>query len=98
MMFFRFLRLAKNWMSPIDRQAFKGLGLPIITGCFFLMSFTPVYAQITEAAPLMAYVGTFSSPLEDMLPTQVDLPPGNGLGIHHFRVNRETDGLVKQLM
>ncbi|MCH1440140.1 MAG: lactonase family protein, partial [Rubripirellula sp.] len=94
MMFFRFLRLAKNWMSPIDRQAFKGLGLPIITGCFFLMSFTSVYAQITEAAPLMAYVGTFSSPLEDMLPTQVDLPPGNGLGIHHFRVNRETGDLT----
>ena len=28
--------------------------------------------------PLMAYVGTFSSPLRDTLPTQVDLPPGNG--------------------
>ena len=32
--------------------------------------------------PLMAYVGTFSSPLRDTLPTQVDLPPGNGRGIH----------------
>ena len=30
--------------------------------------------------PLMAYVGTFSSPLKDTLPTQVDLPPGNGRG------------------
>ena len=29
--------------------------------------------------PLMAYVGTFSSPLRDTLPTQVDLPPGNGV-------------------
>ena len=38
--------------------------------------------------PLMAYVGTFSSPLGDVLPTQVDLPPGNGRGIHLFRVNR----------
>jgi len=31
--------------------------------------------------PLIAYVGTFSSPLRDVLPTQVDLPPGNGRGI-----------------
>ena len=41
-------------------------------------------------APLFAYVGTFSSPLRDTLPTQVDLPPGNGRGIHIFRVNRST--------
>ncbi len=40
--------------------------------------------------PLIAYVGTFSSPLKDVLPTQVDLPPGNGRGIHIFRVDRET--------
>lgn len=39
---------------------------------------------------LMAYVGTFSSPLKDVLPTQVDLPPGNGRGIHRFRVDRRT--------
>jgi 6-phosphogluconolactonase len=38
----------------------------------------------------MAYVGTFSSPLRDMLPTQVDLPPGNGRGIHLFQVDRDT--------
>lgn len=42
----------------------------------------------------MAYVGTFSSPLQDVLPTQVDLPPGNGRGIHLFRVNRETGALT----
>lgn len=39
---------------------------------------------------MIAYVGTFSAPLQDMLPTQVDLPPGNGRGIHLFQVNRET--------
>lgn len=39
-------------------------------------------------APLLAYVGTFSSPLKDTLPTQVDLPPGNGRGIHIFSVDR----------
>jgi 6-phosphogluconolactonase len=37
---------------------------------------------------LMAYVGTFSAPLQDVLPTQVDLPPGNGRGIHLFEVDR----------
>jgi 6-phosphogluconolactonase (cycloisomerase 2 family) len=44
--------------------------------------------------PLMAYVGTFSSPLKNMLPTQVDLPPGNGRGIHLFRVDRATGAMV----
>ena len=43
--------------------------------------------------PLMAYVGTFSSPLRDVLPTQVDLPPGNGRGIHLFEVDRATGAL-----
>ena len=42
------------------------------------------------SASLFAYVGTFSSPLKDVLPTQVDLPPGNGLGIHLFQVDRDT--------
>jgi 6-phosphogluconolactonase (cycloisomerase 2 family) len=41
----------------------------------------------------MAYVGTFSSPLKDVLPTQVDLPPGNGGGIHLFQVDRQTGEL-----
>lgn len=45
-------------------------------------------------APLMAYVGTFSSPLQDVLPTQVDLPPGNGRGIHLFQVDRVTGALT----
>lgn len=43
---------------------------------------------------LFAYVGTFSSPLKDVLPTQVDLPPGNGRGIHLFEVNRQTGALL----
>src|SRR5262245_55254192 len=42
----------------------------------------------------MAYVGTFSSPLRDVLPTQVDLPPGNGRGIHLFHVDRTTGVLT----
>jgi 6-phosphogluconolactonase (cycloisomerase 2 family) len=47
-----------------------------------------------DARPLVAYVGTFSSPLRDTLPTQVDLPPGNGRGIHVFRVDRATGALT----
>jgi 6-phosphogluconolactonase len=47
-------------------------------------------AQSLEGAPLVAYVGTFSSPLRDVPKTQVDLPAGNGRGIHLFEVNRST--------
>jgi 6-phosphogluconolactonase (cycloisomerase 2 family) len=44
--------------------------------------------------PRMAYVGTFSAPLKDVPPTQVDLPPGNGRGIHLFQVDRKTGALT----
>jgi 6-phosphogluconolactonase len=43
---------------------------------------------------LMSYVGTFSSPLKDVFPTQVDLPPGNGRGIHIFEVDRASGALT----
>src|SRR5438094_10508813 len=52
-------------------------------------------AQLGDATgPLLAYVGTFSSPLRDVPPTQVDLPPGNGRGIHLFRVDRGTGAMT----
>ena len=52
-------------------------------------------AEVEEAGGrLLAYVGTFSSPLRDVLPTQVDLPPGNGRGIHLFRVDRATGAMT----
>lgn len=94
MLFSSFPCLANNGMSRMKRQAGETVGLLGICGFFCLMWFNPVQAQGTEKAPLMAYVGTFSSPLEDMLPTQVDLPPGNGQGIHHFEVDRETGDLT----
>lgn len=58
----------------------------------------PLYGVLSSQAnetngPLIAYVGTFSSPLGDVLPTQVDLPPGNGRGIHLFQVNRATGAM-----
>jgi 6-phosphogluconolactonase len=46
------------------------------------------------AGPLIAYVGTFSAPLRDVPRTQVDLPAGNGRGIHLFQVNRATGALT----
>jgi 6-phosphogluconolactonase len=82
-------------MIPLDRsrRSFLKIGLtvagttPIVGGL--------LHAHSREAAgPLLAYVGTFSSPLRDVLPTQVDLPPGNGRGIHLFQVNRTTGALT----
>lgn len=52
-------------------------------------------ANAQSDKPLMAYIGTFSSPLKDTLPTQVDLPPGNGRGIHLFKVDRATGKLTE---
>lgn len=57
---------------------------------------TNLFAQKADTAkPLIAYVGTFSSPLKDVLKTQVDLPPGNGRGIHLFRVDHKTGALTE---
>jgi 6-phosphogluconolactonase (cycloisomerase 2 family) len=58
-----------------------------------LLSFLPSQSARAEA-PLIAYVGTFSSPLHDVPPTQVDLPPGNGRGIHIFQADRDTGALA----
>lgn len=61
---------------------------------------TPFVTGVLQAqprpasGPLVAYVGTFSSPLRDVLPTQVDLPPGNGRGIHLFHVDRATGAMA----
>jgi 6-phosphogluconolactonase len=67
---------------PCSRRSFL-IGSAALAGCAVAPASGP-------SRPLVAYVGTFSSPLRDMLPTQVDLPPGNGRGIHLFRVDRET--------
>ncbi len=65
-----------------------------------LAGISPLIAGLLQAesnqadGPLIAYVGTFSSPLRDVLPTQIDLPPGNGRGIHLFEVNRGTGAMT----
>jgi len=58
------------------------------------MASQPMAQAAQPKGPLIAYVGTFSSPLRDVLPTQVDLPPGNGRGIHLFQVDRTTGALT----
>jgi 6-phosphogluconolactonase len=56
---------------------------------------TPFLSSTAAAAEgrLIAYVGTYTSPLKNMRPTQVDLPPGNGRGIHLFEMDRATGKL-----
>jgi 6-phosphogluconolactonase len=77
----------------ISRRSFLK-SFSALAGSVSLMA-GPTKAQSPQArGPLMAYVGTFSSPLRDVLPTQVDLPPGNGRGIHLFGVDRATGVLT----
>src|SRR5215469_12692320 len=82
-------------MTPPDRSRRSFLKTSVA-----LAGTTPIMegllpAQAKRAAGLLvAYGGTFSSPLRDVLPTQVDLPPGNGRGIHLFRVHRATGELT----
>ena len=83
-------------MIPTDRSRRS-----FLRASFALAGATPLIAGPPRArsdqagGPLMVYAGTFSSPLRDVLPTQVDLPPGNGRGIHLFRVDRDTGALAQ---
>src|SRR5882724_2493990 len=82
-------------MPPHDylRRSFRNASLALAGSILILVGL--LHAQVEEkAGPLIAYVGTFSSPLRDVLPTQVDLPPGNGRGIHIFQVNRSTGAMT----
>jgi len=95
MMFSMFQCCAKNWTSRANLKMRKRIQVVLSLGWAVLTLSNSLHAQnqrdqTKAVAPVIAYVGTFSSPLKDMLPTQVDLPPGNGLGIHHFRVDRKT--------
>jgi 6-phosphogluconolactonase len=65
-----------------------------VAGAISFLEGGPAAHADEAGGALMAYVGTFSSPLRDVLPTQVDLPPGNGRGIHLFQVNRTTGALT----
>lgn len=73
------------------RRSFLKATAALASGSVFLP--LPDALAADEKLPLMAYVGTFSSPLQNMRSTQVDLPPGNGRGIHLFQVDRATGAL-----
>jgi len=82
-------------MNPSDRSRRSFLRSSVALAGATVLSADLARAQPkAPAGPLLAYVGTFSSPLRDVLPTQVDLPPGNGRGIHIFRVDRTTGALT----
>lgn len=82
-------------MIPTDRSRRSFLKSSVALAVATPLAAGQVQAQPKGAdRPLLAYVGTFSAPLRDVLPTQVDLPPGNGRGIHLFRVDRTTGELT----
>jgi 6-phosphogluconolactonase len=83
-------------MIPFERNSRRSF----LKTSIALAGATPLVAGLLQAEAgkatglLLAYVGTFSSPLRDVLPTQVDLPPGNGRGIHLFQVERATGAMT----
>ena len=79
---------------PLGSSRRSFLGASVALAGATLLGDDPLQAESKGAGPLVAYVGTFSSPLRDVLPTQVDLPPGNGRGIHLFQVDRATGALT----
>src|SRR3954471_4445525 len=82
-------------MKPFDRSRRSFLKASVALAGATPLVAGPLRAQSGGGGgPLIAYVGTFSSPLRDTLPTQVDLPPGNGRGIHLFQVDRSTGALA----
>ena len=82
-------------MTPLDNSRRSFLRTSVALAGTTVLTDGLLRAQSGDAArPLVAYVGTFSSPLRDVLRTQVDLPPGNGRGIHLFQVNRATGAMT----
>src|SRR5580693_6883061 len=85
-------RLTRMPLTDASRRRLLIAGFVLAAGIL-----TPDCRMVRAAdgdGPLFAYVGTFSSPLHDVLSTQVDLPPGNGRGIHIFHVDRATGALA----
>jgi 6-phosphogluconolactonase (cycloisomerase 2 family) len=78
---------------PQSRRSFLKATVGLASTASVLVRSLPASGDET-GGPLLAYVGTFSSPLRDVPKTQVDLPPGNGRGIHLFRVDRKTGALT----
>jgi 6-phosphogluconolactonase len=84
---------AQPIMSSVSRRGFLKTSAGLVGSAALFEGVIKAQAGAGKP-PLTAYVGTFSSPLRDMLPTQVDLPPGNGRGIHLYQVDRTTGALT----
>ncbi|MCP5524910.1 MAG: lactonase family protein [Verrucomicrobiales bacterium] len=78
--------------SGLNRRSFLTRTTALAAGSLLAPLGTPRAAA--SGGKLLAYVGTYTSPLKNMLATQVDLPPGNGHGIHLFEVDRATGALT----
>ena len=82
-------------MTPFDGSRRSFLQTSAVLAAALSLKDGLLQAQSNAAAgPLLAYVGTYSSPLRDVLATQVDLPPGNGRGIHIFQVDRANGAMT----
>lgn len=79
-------------MTPSQPSRRSFLKATTMAGAGSILS--PFMRVQAASGPLMAYVGTYSSPLHNVKPGQVDLPPGNGRGIHLFQVDRATGALT----
>ena len=77
----------------ISRRSFLKSSTTFAIGGQIFASLLNAHAD-TAAGALIAYVGTYSAPLKNVRPTQVDLPPGNGRGIHMFTVDRTTGAMT----
>jgi 6-phosphogluconolactonase len=83
--------------APADsRRTFLKSTVTFAAGCVMApgLRAEKAKASVTGGSKLMAYVGTFTSPLQNMKATQVDLPPCNGRGIHLFEVDRITGAMT----
>ena len=81
--------------SSQTRRAFLRTLTTLASGALVIASPQVLQAQVNDTEqPLIAYVGTYTSPLKNVLSTQVDLPPGNGRGIHLFQVDRDTGAMT----
>lgn len=61
-----------------SRRSLLKLSTTLAAGLALPGSFQAAPADKDKSGKLMAYVGTYTSPLQNMKATQVDLPPGNG--------------------
>jgi len=80
--------------SAITRRSLLKTSTAMVASGPMIWASIPQGRAASDAAPLMAYVGTYTAPLKNMPSTQVDLPPGNGRGIHLFQVDRVTGAMT----